>query len=62
MHHLVKCLLCVMILNLPVFCWGEVDGELYLVERQVDSQSSVERDSVAKDLSLIHISEPTRPY
>ena len=49
MHHLVKCLLCVMILNLPVFCWGEADGELYLVERQVDSQSSVERDSVAKD-------------
>ena len=49
MHHLVKCLLCVMILNLPVFCWGEADGELYLVEREVDSQSSVERDSVAKD-------------
>ena len=49
MHHLVKCLLCVMILNLPFFCWGEADGELYLVERQVDSQSSVERDSVAKD-------------
>ena len=49
MHHLVMCLLCVMILNLPVFCWGEADGELYLVERQVDSQSSVERDSAAKD-------------
>ncbi len=49
MHHLVKCLLCVMILNLPVFCWGEADGELYLVERQVDSQSSAERDMVAKD-------------
>ena len=49
MHHLVKCLLCVMILNLPFFCWGEADGELYLVEREVDSQSSAERDSVAKD-------------
>ena len=49
MHHLIKCLICVMILNLPVFCWGEADGELYLVERPVDSQSAVERDSVAKD-------------
>ena len=32
-----------------IFLLGEADGELYLVEREVDSQSSVERDSVAKD-------------
>ena len=46
---LVKCFLCVTALNLPVFCWGEADGELYLIERRVDSQSSVERDAVARD-------------
>ena len=48
-NHLVKNLLCILTLNLLPVAWGSADGELYLVELEVDSQSSVERDLGAKN-------------
>ena len=48
-NHLVKNLLCALTLNLLPIAWGAADGELYLVELEVDSQSSVERDLGAKN-------------
>ena len=48
-NQLVKNLLCILLLNLLPVAWGAADGELYLVELEVDSQSSVERDLGAKN-------------
>ena len=49
LNHLVKTLLCMLTLNLLPIVWGASDGELYLVELEVDSQSPVERDLVAQE-------------
>ena len=48
-NHLAKTLLCMLTLNLLPIAWGASDGELYLVEREVDSQSAVERDVIARE-------------
>ena len=47
-------------LNVSIYRYNpEVDDEPYMQDDQVDTQG---KDVMVLDLSLIHISEPTRPY